>query len=41
MGPPDGSTTFTFTFEKAGTYNYYYYILHPWQKGNIVVLQNS
>src|ERR671933_2559301 len=32
MGPPNGSTTFTLTFEKAGTYDYYC-ILHPWQKG--------
>jgi plastocyanin len=36
MGPPDGSTTFTLTFEKAGTYDYYC-ILHPWQKGKVVV----
>jgi plastocyanin len=36
MGPPNGSTTFTLTFERAGTYNYYC-ILHPWQKGKVVV----
>ena len=36
MGPPNGSTSFTLTFEKAGTYNYYC-ILHPWQKGKVVV----
>jgi plastocyanin len=36
MGPPNGSTTFTLTFEKAGTYDYYC-ILHPWQKGKIAV----
>jgi plastocyanin len=36
MGPPNGSTTFTLTFEKAGTYDYYC-ILHPWQKGKVVV----
>jgi plastocyanin len=35
MGPPNGSTTFTLTFEKAGTYDYYC-ILHPWQKGKVV-----
>ncbi len=34
-GPPNGSTTFTLTFEKAGTYDYYC-ILHPWQKGKVV-----
>jgi plastocyanin len=36
MGPPNGSTAFTLTFERAGTYNYYC-ILHPWQKGKVVV----
>lgn len=36
MGPPNGSTTFTLTFERAGTYNYYC-ILHPWQKGKVIV----
>jgi hypothetical protein len=36
MGPPNGSTTFTLTFEKAGTYNYYC-LLHPWQKGKVAV----
>jgi plastocyanin len=36
MGPPNGSTSFTLAFEKAGTYNYYC-ILHPWQKGKVVV----
>ena len=36
MGPPNGSTSFTLTFERAGTYNYYC-ILHPWQKGKVVV----
>jgi plastocyanin len=36
MGPPNGSTSFTLTFGKAGTYDYYC-ILHPWQKGNIIV----
>jgi len=36
MGPPNGSTSFTLTFEKAGTYNYYC-ILHPWQKGKVVI----
>ena len=36
MGPPNGSTTFTLTFEKAGTYDYYC-ILHPWQKGKVIV----
>ena len=36
MGPLNGSTTFTLTFEKAGTYDYYC-ILHPWQKGKVAV----
>jgi plastocyanin len=36
IGPPNGSTTFSLTFEKAGTYDYYC-ILHPWQKGKIAV----
>jgi plastocyanin len=36
MGPPNGSTTFRLTFEKSGTYDYYC-ILHPWQKGKVVV----
>ncbi|MDQ3902928.1 MAG: hypothetical protein M3247_04625 [Thermoproteota archaeon] len=36
MGPPNGSTSFTLTFEKAGTYDYYC-VLHPWQKGNVMV----
>jgi plastocyanin len=36
MGPPNGSTSFTLTFEKAGIYDYYC-ILHPWQKANIIV----
>ena len=36
MGPPNGSTAFTLTFERVGTYNYYC-ILHPWQKGKIIV----
>lgn len=36
MGPPTGSTAFTLTFERAGTYNYYC-ILHPWQKGKVIV----
>jgi hypothetical protein len=36
MGPPNGSTTFTLTFEKARTYDYYC-ILHPWQKGKVAV----
>ena len=36
MGPPNGSTTFKLTFEKSGTYDYYC-ILHPWQKGKVVV----
>jgi plastocyanin len=36
MGPPNGSTIFTLTFEKAGTYDYYC-ILHPWQKGKVAV----
>jgi plastocyanin len=36
MGPPNGSTAFTLTFEKAGTYDYYC-ILHPWQKGKVAV----
>ncbi len=36
MGPPNGSTSLTLTFEKAGTYDYYC-ILHPWQKGKVVV----
>lgn len=36
MGPPNGSTAFTLTFEKAGTYDYYC-ILHPWQKGKVIV----
>jgi plastocyanin len=35
-GPPNGSTSFTLTFEKAGTYNYYC-ILHPWMKGKVIV----
>lgn len=35
-GPPNGSTSFTLTFEKAGTYNYYC-ILHPWMKGKVLV----
>jgi plastocyanin len=37
MGPPNGSTSFTLSFEKPGTYNYYC-ILHPWQKGKITVM---
>ena len=36
IGPPNGSTAFTLTFEKSGTYDYYC-ILHPWQKGKVVV----
>ena len=36
MGPPNASTSFTLTFEKTGTYNYYC-ILHPWQKGKVIV----
>ena len=36
MGPPNGSTAFTLTFERAGTYNYYC-IMHPWQKGKVIV----
>jgi plastocyanin len=36
MGPPDGTTSFTVSFDKAGTYHYYC-ILHPWQKGTIIV----
>ena len=36
IGPPNGSTAFTLTFERAGTYNYYC-ILHPWQKGKVIV----
>jgi plastocyanin len=36
MGPPNGSTSFTLTFERVGIYNYYC-ILHPWQKGKVVV----
>jgi len=36
MGPPSGTTSFTISFDKAGTYNYYC-ILHPWQKGTIIV----
>jgi plastocyanin len=36
MGPPNGSTAFTLKFERAGTYNYYC-ILHPWQKGKVIV----
>ena len=36
MGPPNESTSFTLTFEKAGTYDYYC-LLHPWQKGKVVV----
>lgn len=36
MDPPNGSTSFTLTFEKSGTYNYYC-ILHPWQKGKVVI----
>ncbi len=36
MGPPNGSTAFTLTFERAGTYDYYC-ILHPWQKGKVIV----
>jgi plastocyanin len=36
MGPPDGTTSFTVSFDEAGTYNYYC-ILHPWQKGTIIV----
>jgi plastocyanin len=35
-GPPNASTTFTLTFEKAGIYNYYC-ILHPWMKGKVIV----
>jgi len=35
-GPPNGITSFTLTFEKAGVYNYYC-ILHPWMKGKVVV----
>lgn len=35
-GPPNASTSFTLTFEKAGTYSYYC-ILHPWMKGKVVV----
>lgn len=35
MVPPDGSSSFTLTFEKAGTYSYYC-ILHPWMKGKII-----
>jgi plastocyanin len=35
-GPPNGSTSFTLTFEKTGTYNYYC-ILHPWMKGKVIV----
>ena len=36
MGPPSSTTSFTISFDKAGTYNYYC-ILHPWQKGTIIV----
>jgi plastocyanin len=36
IGPPNGSTAFTLTFEKSGTYDYYC-ILHPWQKGKVLV----
>lgn len=36
MGPPNGTTSFTVSFDKAGTYNYYC-LLHNWQKGTIVV----
>ena len=35
-GPPNAGTSFTLTFEKAGTYNYYC-ILHPWMKGKVTV----
>jgi plastocyanin len=35
-GPPNAGTSFTLTFEKAGTYNYYC-IVHPWMKGKVVV----
>ena len=35
-GDPNESTSFTLTFDKAGTYNYYC-LLHPWQKGKVVV----
>ncbi len=36
MGPPDGTTSFTLSFDKAGTYRYYC-IFHPWQKETIIV----
>jgi plastocyanin len=36
MVPPDGGSSFTLTFEKAGTYGYYC-ILHPWMKGKVIV----
>ncbi|HET7147304.1 MAG TPA: plastocyanin/azurin family copper-binding protein [Candidatus Nitrosopolaris sp.] len=35
-GPPNGGTSFTLTFEKTGTYNYYC-IIHPWMKGKVIV----
>lgn len=38
-GPPNASTSFTLTVEKAGTYNYYC-ILHPWMKGKVVVTRS-
>ena len=33
---PGSSTTFTVTFEKAGTY-YYHCILHDWMRGKVIV----
>ena len=33
---PGSSTTFTVTFQKAGTYNYLC-ILHPWMTGSVIV----
>jgi plastocyanin len=33
---PGSSTTFTVTFEKAGTY-YYHCIIHDWMKGKVIV----
>jgi len=33
---PGSSTTFSITFQKAGTYNYIC-LLHPWMKGTVIV----
>jgi plastocyanin len=36
QGFPGSSTTFTVTFQKAGTYNYLCE-LHPWMHGSVLV----